>query len=71
MPTRLVINAKNYVVVIQSYETDVIKEFAIRGNAAIMKCQVPSYVADFVVVISWHTSSGEEFRFHSGIFNGK
>ncbi|KAK7601499.1 hypothetical protein V9T40_008940 [Parthenolecanium corni] len=49
-------------VVIQAYETDVIKEFAIRGNAAIIKCQVPSYVADFVNVISWHTDKGEEFH---------
>lgn len=46
-----------------------IKEFAIRGNAAIIKCQVPSYVADFVNVISWHTDKGEEF--HPGKDYGK
>lgn len=50
------------IVVIQSYETDVIKEFAIRGNVAIMKCQVPSYVADFTYVVSWLTDKGEEFQ---------
>lgn len=48
--------------VIQTYETDVIKEFAIRGNAAIIKCQVPSYVADFINVVSWHTDKGDEFQ---------
>lgn len=51
-------------VVIQPYDTDVNKEYAIRGNAAIFKCQVPSYVADFITVVSWHTDKGEEF--HAG-----
>jgi len=46
-------------VVSQSYEIDVIKEFAIRGNSAVMKCQVPSYVSDFVHVISWITEDSE------------
>lgn len=45
----------------QSYETDVNKEYAIRGNAAVLKCQIPSFVADFVSVISWHTDQGDEF----------
>ncbi|XP_050305229.1 cell adhesion molecule Dscam2 isoform X49 [Anthonomus grandis grandis] len=48
-------------VVIQYYDIDVIKEFAIRGNAAIMKCQIPSFVADFVSVVSWHTDQNENF----------
>lgn len=45
--------------VAQSYEIDVIKEFAIRGNSALMKCQVPSYVSDFVQVVSWTTEDSE------------
>ncbi|KAF7271149.1 hypothetical protein GWI33_015955 [Rhynchophorus ferrugineus] len=48
-------------VVTQYYDIDVIKEFAIRGNAAIMKCQIPSFVADFVAVVSWHTDQNEDF----------
>ncbi|XP_032672559.1 Down syndrome cell adhesion molecule-like protein Dscam2 isoform X12 [Odontomachus brunneus] len=48
-------------VVAQYYDTDVNKEYAIRGNSAILKCVVPSYVADFVKVLSWHTDQGEEF----------
>ncbi|XP_076672530.1 Down syndrome cell adhesion molecule 1 isoform X34 [Andrena cerasifolii] len=48
-------------VVAQYYDTDVNKEYAIRGNSAILKCAVPSFVADFVKVLSWHTDLGEEF----------
>ncbi|XP_076544942.1 Down syndrome cell adhesion molecule 1 isoform X13 [Osmia lignaria lignaria] len=48
-------------VVAQYYDTDVNKEYAIRGNSAILKCVVPSFVADFVKVLSWHTDEGEEF----------
>lgn len=49
------------VVVQQFYDTDVNKEYAIRGNAVILKCQVPSFVADFVSVVSWHTDQNENF----------
>lgn len=48
-----------FLVVAQNYEIDVIKEFAIRGNSAVMKCQVPSYVSDFVQIISWITEDSE------------
>ncbi|XP_058804449.1 cell adhesion molecule Dscam2 isoform X4 [Phymastichus coffea] len=48
-------------VVAQYYDTDVNKEYAIRGNSAVLKCVVPSFVADFVTVLSWHTDQGEEF----------
>lgn len=47
--------------VVQYYDIDIPKEFAIRGNAAIMKCQIPSFVTDFVNVISWHTDQDETF----------
>lgn len=45
----------------QYFDIDVIKEFAIRGNAAILKCLIPSFVADFVSVVSWHTDQNENF----------
>lgn len=48
-------------VVSQVYDTDVNKEYVIRGNAAVLKCQVPSFVADFVTVVSWHTDQAEDF----------
>lgn len=48
-------------VVIQPYETDVGKEYVILGNDALMKCQIPSFVADSVSVFSW-TSSEDELK---------
>lgn len=49
------------IVVAQYYEADVNKEHVIRGNAAIIKCLIPSFVADFVEVVSWHTDQDETF----------
>lgn len=40
-------------VVHQAYEIRVIDEFILLGNAAIMKCLLPSFVSDFVQVMSW------------------
>lgn len=37
-------------------------EYVIRGNTAILKCSIPSFVADFVVVYSWITSDNQEYR---------
>ncbi|CAB3363290.1 Hypothetical predicted protein [Cloeon dipterum] len=48
-------------VVQQEYDTDVNKEYVIRGNSGVLKCQVPSFVADFVHVVSWQTDKGETF----------
>lgn len=38
----------------QNYESEVNNEYVIRGNAAVLKCSIPSFVADFVYVVSWH-----------------
>lgn len=51
----------NVLVVGQFYDTDVNKAYVIRGNAAILKCEIPSFVADFVTVVSWHTDVDEVF----------
>uniref|UniRef100_A0A1I8M611 Uncharacterized protein n=1 Tax=Musca domestica TaxID=7370 RepID=A0A1I8M611_MUSDO len=48
-------------VVAQYYDTDVNKAYVIRGNAAVLKCEIPSFVADFVSVVSWHTDQDEDF----------
>nr|XP_044249298.1 Down syndrome cell adhesion molecule-like protein Dscam2 isoform X7 [Drosophila takahashii] len=48
-------------VVAQYYDTDVNKAYVIRGNAAVLKCEIPSFVADFVSVVSWHTDQNEDF----------
>lgn len=56
---------KNFIfdrtVVAQYYEADVNKEHVIRGNAAVIKCLIPSFVADFVTVESWHTDQDEAY----------
>lgn len=48
-------------VVTQYYEADASKEHVIRGNAAIIKCHVPSFNAEFVDVVSWHTDQDDSF----------
>ncbi|XP_034653888.1 Down syndrome cell adhesion molecule-like protein Dscam2 isoform X4 [Drosophila subobscura] len=40
-------------VVPQSYTVNVMDESILRGNSAIVKCHIPSFVADFIVVDSW------------------
>ncbi|XP_073812139.1 Down syndrome cell adhesion molecule 1 isoform X14 [Musca autumnalis] len=47
-------------VVHQFYQTRVIDEFVLRGNSAILKCAVPSFVADFIEVESWVDEEGME-----------
>lgn len=48
----------------QSYQTDVNLEHVIRGNSAVLKCSVPSFVADFVTVDTWLVD--ENHVVHSG-----
>ncbi|KAG5890614.1 hypothetical protein JTB14_005124 [Gonioctena quinquepunctata] len=48
-------------VVQQFYQTEVNNEYVIRGNAAVLKCSIPSFVADFVVVVSWSDSDGHQY----------
>lgn len=40
-------------VVNQFYGADILQEYVIRGNAAVLKCSIPSFVTDFVRVESW------------------
>lgn len=47
--------------VVQSYEIEADNEYVIRGNSAIMKCEVPSFVSDFVVVENWQDSNGRTY----------
>lgn len=52
----------NYQVVNQFYDPEVLsKEYVMRGNAAILKCTIPSFVADFVHVVAWIDDEGFEF----------
>lgn len=49
-----------FLVVQQFYQTRVIDEFVLRGNAALLKCNLPSFVADFVSVEAWISDDGME-----------
>lgn len=45
----------------QFYESQVYDIYVIRGNAAVFKCHIPSFVSDHVQVISWHDTDDEEY----------
>ena len=48
-------------VVTQEYETDAHKVYVIVGNSALIKCEIPSFVADFVSVYSWTDNNNNEY----------
>lgn len=65
-------------VVHQFYQSEVNNEYVIRGNSAILKCSIPSFVADFVTVVSWNDENGEIYapneidaQKNFGLFNKK
>ncbi|XP_036142496.1 Down syndrome cell adhesion molecule-like protein Dscam2 isoform X4 [Monomorium pharaonis] len=58
-------------VVAQYFEVQVYDQFAIRGNAAIFKCQVPSFVADHVDVVGWIDSNGGSYVADTQSYDGK
>lgn len=41
------------IVVTQPYNPEILTEYVIRGNSAILKCSIPSYIAEFVTVEAW------------------
>ena len=54
-------NYKKSSVVNQFYDPTLMpSEFVMRGNSAIMKCSIPSFVADFVYVTAWIDDEGNE-----------
>jgi hypothetical protein len=46
-------------------------EYVMRGNSAIIKCLIPSFVADFVHVVAWINEDGEEILGGGEIKEGK
>jgi len=48
-------------VVKQFFESQVYDEYVIKGNAAIFKCQTPSFVADHIDITDWIDTEGEVF----------
>lgn len=45
----------------QYYEAQVYDVFVIKGNTALFKCQIPSFVADHVEIIEWVTTDGQTY----------
>lgn len=45
----------------QYYEAQVHDIFVIKGNSAIFKCNLPSFVSDHLEVISWEDTKGNKF----------
>ena len=58
-------------VVLQSYESEVGNEYVIRGNSALIKCGIPSYVADLVGVDAWLDDHGQSYLRPTHSFEGK
>lgn len=49
------------IVVSQFYEAQVYDEYVIKGNPAVMKCNIPSFVSDHVEIIEWLDSNGGQY----------
>lgn len=56
--------------VTQNYLVEVNNEHVIRGNSAVIKCSIPSFVADFVTVLSWNDNTGNEYTFNHDYTQG-
>ncbi len=51
------------------YRVTVFEEQIIVGNSVLLKCTIPSFVADFVSVASWVDSEGIEYLINSNYGN--
>ena len=45
----------------QFYQSSSEEEYVIVGNDAIVKCKIPSFVADFVSVVGWQDNEEKVF----------
>ena len=45
----------------QHYDVYVEMEHVVMGNDALMRCKVPSFVADIVEVVGWVDNAGEAY----------
>lgn len=46
-------------VVSQAYTVNLVEENVLRGNSAILKCLIPSFVTEYVSVATWIISEGD------------
>lgn len=49
----------NVSVVSQAYTVNLMEENVLRGNSAIVKCHIPSFVSEYVSVSSWIIFEGD------------
>lgn len=38
-------------------------EYVIKGNAAVLKCHIPSFVSEYVEIIEWIDSNGGHYSY--------
>lgn len=50
---------KPFAVVTQAYTVNLMEESVLRGNAAILKCHISTFVTEYVSVSSWIVSEGD------------
>ena len=58
-----------FLVVTQNYDCYVNQAHVIRGNDVLMKCDIPSFVTDFVQLLNWQDNEENIFspsRIHNG-----
>ena len=55
----------------QAYKTSSNEEYIIIGNDALMKCLIPSFVADFVSVVNWEDSEGSMIYANNNLGNDR
>lgn len=49
------------VAVAQFYATEVHNLYVIKGNSGILKCETPSFVADFLQIVAWVDESENSY----------
>ena len=57
--------------IVQNYDTNVYGEDVMIGNDVLLKCNIPSYVADFLTVASWVSSEGDEISPNPNTFGNE
>ena len=45
----------------QQYVVESHNVYVIKGNSALFKCEIPSFVADFVTIDSWKDNFGNQY----------
>lgn len=54
----------------QLYTVNVMDESVLRGNTAILKCHIPSFVADYVFVSGWISNDDDEYSINANQADG-